>query len=71
MKKTGVTKFRLPYHLMGEIKSYHQSGKIKSIRRYNDNELISYKNLRESGEVDFGTTEGDVIAKYPGGSAVL
>ncbi len=50
VKRTGITKTKIPLLFHGEVVEYYDNGNKKSVSVYNNNELISNKNWKENGE---------------------
>lgn len=50
IKRTGLTKSKIPLILEGEVTEFYPLGRIKSISQYKDNELISNQNWLPNGD---------------------
>jgi hypothetical protein len=50
VKRTGITKTKIPLLFQGEVIDYYDNGDKKSVSVYNNNELISNENWKENGE---------------------
>lgn len=50
IKRTGLTRSKIPLILEGEVTEFYPLGRIKSISQYKNNELISNKNWLPNGD---------------------
>lgn len=50
VKRTGITKTRIPLLFHGEVVEYYENGNKKSVSVYKSNELISNQNWKENGD---------------------
>lgn len=50
IKRTGYTKSKIPLIFEGEITEFYPLGRIKSVSKYNDNQLVSNQNWLPDGE---------------------
>lgn len=50
VRRTGVTRSKVPLVFHGEVKEFYSGGNIKSVSVYENNELISNKNWKENGD---------------------
>lgn len=50
VKRTGITKTKIPLLFHGEVVEYYDNGNKKSVSVYENNELVSNQNWKENGE---------------------
>lgn len=50
IKRTGITKTKIPLIFVGEVSDFYANGRIKSVSQYKNNELVSNVNWLPNGE---------------------
>lgn len=69
LKQSGITTSFYPLCLEGKTMTFYKSGKLESVCYYRNNQMLSNKTWRETGEayVDNLFQDADVMPQYPGG----
>lgn len=71
--REGYTKSKFPLHLVGEMKTYYESGQLESIQKYKNNRCIASEHWHEDGTPapENQNIDLDSLPKFPGGKEGL
>ena len=71
--REGYTKSKFPLHLVGEMKTYYESGQLESIQKYKNNRCIASESWHEDSTRRYKNQYADLdsLPEFPGGQEAL